>query len=200
MSKHEGRWHSPAACDGSQSRPGDSCASPGQRSPPPSGEELPPPREPRPLRNCSSDLSVPRTMSAHRPKAWAGDRISSRGRGNTHAGGDALQSPGQPPWLTLQLRRRQRPHRGARELLTHTCGRREKPWARSPFLTAQGTLHESAWQQDQRQDLSVSSLTDGCLKSILSFKQSFLPLNQCPGPPGACGHVSATPRQLLAAV
>lgn len=78
--------------------------------------------------------------SGGRPRLLGGPRKHTRGwRG--------AAKPGSDPWFILQLGRRQRPQRGARVLLTHTWGRREKPWMQSPFLTARGTLCESAWQQ-----------------------------------------------------
>ena len=50
----------------------------------------------------------------------------------------------------------------------------------------------------QRQDPYFLSQTDGGLKSILSFKQSFLPLSQHPSPPRARGPTSPTLRRAAA--
>ena len=97
MSKHEGRWHSPAACDGSQSRPGDPCASPGQRSPPPSGEELPPPQDPRP-----QELPPP-TSASHALCLLTGPRLgretaSPQGAKETHTQVETrCKARGSPP-------------------------------------------------------------------------------------------------------
>ena len=157
---------------------------PGQRLPGSGALPLPArscPRDPPGPKNCLLRPQRP-TRCVCSPAQGSGGRPSLL-EGDT--GGDALQSPGQLARPTSQLGQWRRPHQGACVLLTHTCGRREKPWARSPLLTARGTLRKSAWQQDP-EARSVCLVPDRRVsEKHLIFQKELPPSEPGPWPPPA---------------
>lgn len=176
-----------AACDGSQSRPGDPCAfrvrsqaaSPEQAEPSVPARSCP--LDPPGPRTASSDLSVPRAVSAHRPKAPSGrPRLLEETQVEIRAA-----KPKGSSRPTSQLGQWRHPHRGCLSAAdTHVWQEGEALGTLSPPDRSGHTPRVCLATRPRGKIRLSPSPTDRCLKSILSFKQSFLPPEPGPAPPG----------------